>query len=83
MILITLIISTVQTAGNLSSAKGNRKCWAYLLHQFKVKTCPVQLTRVGGVWMSCGQMCITAFGLVGFKQQLTCWGLMKDWTLQD
>lgn len=33
--------------------------------------------------MSCGQMCVTAFGLVGFKQQLTCWGLMRDWTLQD
>lgn len=33
--------------------------------------------------MSCDQMCFPAFGLVGFKQQLTCWGLKEDWTLKD
>lgn len=33
--------------------------------------------------MSCGQIGVTAFGLVGFKQQLICWAPKKDWTLQD
>ena len=51
-----------------------------------MKTCPVQLAR--GVGFGClAARCVAAFGMVEldleFKQQLTCWEVKKDWTLQD